>query len=414
MSQSEPSVTIESGHSSDHQGGRRRVMALTLAAFCIGTSEFILVGILPMLAHEFSIGIPAVGMLVTGYALSVTLGSPVLALLMGRFDRKHSLIFLMTLFALGNLLCALSRGFAALLVARIFTALCHGAFFGIGSIVAADLGPREQRAQSVALMFTGLALANIVGVPMGTAVGHRLGWRITFAIIAILALMAAVLIWWMIPVHPSRPKPLRDELSVVLRLPVVLTLLLSTLCSVSLFSVLTYLVPILEHTTHLARDPVTGALLCFGGGVTAGNLIGSRFTDHQQKFLLLGGLVTTALVLFAMPSALTIPVSAMAVLFVWGMMHFASGTPLQPRIIKQAHGTNFAATLNQSAFNLGNAIGASVGGVLLTRGLAYDKLPTFAGSVMLFTATVACCTLWFERPRQLVKIGTAHVMKGVF
>ena len=375
---------------------RKRLLALTLAAFCIGTSEFIIVGMLPILARDLSVSIPRAGMLVTGYALSVTFGSPLVVLLLGRLDRKRSLLVLLMLFAAGNLLCAISHSFSMLLAARVFTALCHGAFFGIGSVVAANLGPSEERAQDVALMFTGLALANILGVPAGMAVGLHFGWRISFWSLVPLALLTVFLVARLIPSQPSRPKPLQSELHAVLRLPVLLTLLLSTLSSVSLFTVLTYIAPMLENSTHLSAVAVTWALVCFGVGITAGNLIGSRFHDRRQMLLLLGGLTVLALVLFAMPFALPFPVPAVAAVALWGLVHFAAGTPLQPRVVAKAWGANLAATLNQSAFNLGNALGASLGGFLLLRGMAYRMLPTVAGAVATITLAVACIAAWLD------------------
>ncbi|MGI4828618.1 MAG: MFS transporter [Janthinobacterium lividum] len=384
---------------------RKPLLALTAAAFGIGTSEFIIVGLLPTLARDFAISIPLAGTLVTAYALSVTFGSPFVALALGRVDRKRSLLFLMGLFALGNTCCALAPGFHLLLAARILTALCHGAFFGIGSVVAVDLVPREERAQAIALMFTGLTLANILGVPAGTALGLHFGWRATFWALVPIGILAIVALWRLLPYQPSQPTLLRQELRAVLRPPVLLVLLLSTLSSVSLFCVLTYIAPMLEAITHLAPGTVTWVLVLFGAGITVGNLLGGRLSDWRQMTAILGGYGALALVLFAMPFTLRHAVPAMIAVFFWGLVHFAAGAPLQPRVVEKANGANLAATLNQSAFNLGNALGASLGGLLLTRGVGYGTLPTVAGAVAAVTVLVGCLTLFVEqRERRLTNL----------
>ncbi len=376
---------------------RTPLLALTAAAFGIGTSEFIIVGLLPTLAHDFRIGIPLAGTLVTAYALSVTFGSPLVALALGKLDRKRSLLLLMSMFAVGNTLCALAPGFHLLLAARILTALCHGAFFGIGSVVAVNLVPKEECAQAIALMFTGLTLANILGVPAGTALGLRFGWRIAFWTLVPIGLIAILLLGRLLPAQPGEPTPLRHELRAVLRLPVLLVLLLSTLSSVSLFCVLTYIAPMLEQITHMSPNAVTWVLVLFGVGITIGNLLGGRLSDWRQMTAILGGYGLLALVLFSMPFTLAHTAPAIAAVFVWGLVHFAAGAPLQPRIVEKAHGAHLAATLNQSAFNLGNALGASLGGLLLARGASYRTLPSVAGAIAIVTLLVGAFTSIAER-----------------
>ncbi len=379
---------------------RKSLLALTVAAFGIGTSEFIIVGLLPTLAHGFAISIPLAGTLVTAYALSVTFGSPVMALLVARVDRKTSLLWMMGLFTAGNSLCALAPSFGLLLAARILTALCHGTFFGIGSIVATRLVPRGERARAIAMMFTGLTLANILGVPAGTALGLRLGWRAAFWALVPIGGLVLILLWRLVPHQPSESVPLRHELRAVLRRPVLLVFGISTLSSVSLFCVLTYLAPMLEQVTHLSPNAVTWALVLFGGGITVGNLLGGRLSDWRQMTTMLGGYGTLVVVLFAMPFALHRALPAMVAVFIWGLVHFAAGAPLQPRIVEKADGANLAATLNQSAFNLGNALGASVGGLLLMRGVRYADLPFAAALVALATMLLGLYALQVERRNQ--------------
>lgn len=246
-------------------------------------------------------------------------------------------------------------------------------------------------------MFTGLTLANILGVPAGTALGLRLGWRASFWALVPIGLVSIGLLWKLIPHQPSEPVPLRHELRAVLRLPVMLVLGLSTLSSVSLFCVLTYLAPTLEQVTHLTPDHVTWVLVLFGAGITVGNLMGGRLSDWRPMATILGGFGLLTLALLALPFALGSVLPAMVMVFVWGMVHFAAGAPLQPRIVEKALGANLAATLNQSAFNLGNALGASLGGLLLAYGVKYVHLPFAAAAVAGTTVVLGSLTLMVER-----------------
>jgi DHA1 family inner membrane transport protein len=360
---------------------RRSLLALTVSAFGIGTTEFVIVGLLPQLAHSFSVSIPKAGLLVSAYALSVTIGSPLVALALGRMDRKHTLLILLSMFLAGNALCALAPTFGLLLAARIFTALCHGSFFGIGAVLASHVVPKAERAQAIALMFSGLTLANILGVPAGTALGHAFGWRFAFWAIVPIAALALVCVARYVPTQMPEPSHLHQELRTVLRLPVQLTLALSTLSSVSMFCVLTYIAPMLMRVTHLSPNAVTWSLVVFGVGITVGNLLGGRLSDWNQMAAILGGICLLIVVFVAMPFSLSLAATAIPMVLIWGMVHFAAGAPLQARVVDKAHGANLASTLNQSAFNLGNAIGASLGGLALTWGMGYRYLPFVSAAV---------------------------------
>ena len=280
---------------------RKPLLALAVSAFGIGTSEFIIMGLLPDLAHSFQVSIPKTGILVSGYALSVTLGSPLVALALSHMDRKRALLILMGMFLVGNALCALAPTFLLLLCARILTALCHGAFFGIGSIVASHLVPRSERAQAIALMFSGLTLANVLGVPAGTALGQAFGWRFAFWALVPIGLIAGLGLLRMVPSQPAEKMHLKHEFHAVLRPQVQLVLALSTLSSVSLFCVFTYIAPILEQVTHLSPGAVTRVLVVFGVGITLGNLLGGRLADWKQMPVIIGGIVLLIVVFLAMP-----------------------------------------------------------------------------------------------------------------
>jgi DHA1 family inner membrane transport protein len=377
---------------------RKPLLALAVSAFGIGTSEFIIMGLLPDLAHSFQVSIPKTGILVSGYALSVTLGSPLVALALSHMDRKRALLILMGMFVAGNALCALAPTFLLLLFARILTALCHGAFFGIGSIVAFHLVPRSERAQAITLMFSGLTLANVLGVPAGTALGQAFGWRFAFWALVPIGLVAGLGLFRMVPHQPAEKLHLKHEFRAALRPQVQLVLALSTLSSISLFCVFTYVAPILEQVTRLSPAAVTRVLVVFGVGITVGNLLGGRLSDWKQMPVLLVGFVLLILIFLAMPFVELTVVPAVVMIFVWGCVHFATGSPLQARIVDQAKGApNLASTLNQGAFNLGNAIGASLGGIMLTEGIGYRYLSWGSAAVASVALLVALIALRVEQ-----------------
>ncbi len=380
------------------EGMRKSLLALAVAAFGIGTSEFIIMGLLPDLASSFSISIPKAGVLVTAYALSVTFGSPLVALLLARTERKRALMILMGIFVTGNLLCALAPTYELLLCARVLTALCHGAFFGIGSIVATNLVPLNQRTQAVTLMFSGLMIANVLGVPAGTALGQAFGWRAAFLALIPVGLIALAALYRMVPEQPSEAVELRSEFRAVIRPQVQLVLSLSTISSVALFCVFTYIAPMLESITHLSPHSVTWVLVLFGASITIGNFLGGRLGDWKPMPLVLSGLALLIGIHLVMPLAFPHVVPAVALGFVWGLVHFCAIAPLQARIVEQAKGApNLASTLNQGAFNLGNALGASLGGLVLTAGYGYLKLPVASAVVMAVCLLVAVVTVLVER-----------------
>jgi MFS transporter, DHA1 family, inner membrane transport protein len=380
---------------------RKPLLALAVSAFGIGTSEFIIMGLLPDLARSFHVSIPKTGILVSGYALSVTLGSPLVALALSRMDRKRALLILMGMFLVGNALCALAPTFLLLLFARILTALCHGAFFGIGSIVASHLVPRSERAQAIAIMFSGLTLANVLGVPAGTALGQAFGWRFAFWAIVPICLIANIGLLRLVPHQPAEKIHLKHEFHAVVRPQVQLVLAMSTLSSVSLFCVFTYIAPILEQVTHLSPAAVTRVLVVFGVGITLGNLTGGRLADWKQMPVLICGIMLLILIFLAMPLVETKAVPAVLMVFVWGCIHFAAGAPLQARIVDQAKGApNLASTLNQGAFNLGNALGASLGGIMLTEGIGYRYLSLGSAAVASIALLVALIALRVERSQR--------------
>ena len=380
---------------------RKPLLALAVAAFGIGTTEFIIMGLLPNLAQDFNVSIPKAGTLVSAYALSVTIGSPLLVLALAKVDRKRALILLMALFILGNAACALAPTFGLLLSARILTALMHGSFFGIGSIVAANVVPREQRARAVAIVFSGLTLANVLGVPAGTALGQAFGWRAAFWAIVPIGVMAAVGVWRLVPHQHAEPIDVRDEFRSVARKEVLLVLSTSVLSSTAMFCVLTYITPILELVTHVSPHGVTGVLVVFGVAITVGNLMGGIMADRHGITAVVFGFVILMLLFLLFPWAEQHAGTCIAAIAIWGALHFAVGAPLQTRVVDQAKGAqNLASTLNQGAFNLGNALGATLGAGVLTRGYGYSDLAYASAAVAGVAACMAFLSQWVERRQQ--------------
>jgi DHA1 family inner membrane transport protein len=380
---------------------RKPLLALAVAAFGIGTTEFIIMGLLPDLAKDFSVSIPKAGTLVSAYALAVTIGSPLLVLLLAKVDRKRALMLLMGLFVLGNAACAMAPTFGLLLSARILTALMHGSFFGIGSIVAANVVPHEQRARAVAIMFSGLTLANVLGVPAGTALGQAFGWRMAFWAIVPIGVIAAIGVWRLVPHQHAEPVHVMSELRSVARKEVLLVLSTSVLSSTAMFCVLTYITPILEVVTHISPHGVTGVLVVFGVAITVGNLMGGIMADrHGITAVAVGFVLLTGLFLL-FPLAEQHAGSFIAVIAIWGALHFAVGAPLQTRVVDQAQGAqNLASTLNQGAFNLGNALGATLGAGVLTRGYGYSDLAYASSAVAAIAACAAFLSQRWERRQQ--------------
>jgi DHA1 family inner membrane transport protein len=373
------------------------LLALAIASFCIGTTEFVIMGLLPDVARDLGVTIPQAGLLVTGYALGVVIGAPIVAVAVIRVPRKTALLGMVCVFIAGNLLCGLAPTYAVLMFARIVTAFCHGAFFGIGSVVAADLVAPNRRASGIALMFGGLTLANVLGVPFGTALGNALGWRSTFLAIVAIGIVAAVAIAALLPSNiPMKAANLKSEVRVLGNRHVLLAMLISVLASASLFVVFTYITPLLETVTGLKPSAVTFALLVFGVGLTVGNLAGGRLADWRLMPSLLGIFVALFFANVAFVFTSHSVVGAFITLFVWGCLGFAVVPLLQLRIVNEAASApNLAATLNQGAFNLGNASGAWIGGSALVAGVGYDALPWLgAGGVLLaFVGTVVSARL---------------------
>ncbi|MGV2291031.1 MFS transporter [Trinickia sp. YCB016] len=359
------------------------LLALAMSAFAIGTTEFVIMGILPDVARDLGVTIPSAGLLVSGYALGVTVGAPLLAVVTSKLPRKFTLQMLMAIFVIGNVLCAISPNYTVLMVARVVTSFAHGSFFGIGAVVAASLVPQEKRASAIAMMFTGLTLANVLGVPFGTFIGQEFGWRMTFWVVAAIGVVSLASVAALVPNHhDSGPVGLGHEVRVLKEPQVWLALAMTVLGFGGVFIVFTYITPILEQLGGFSPRSVTLILVLFGAGLTIGNTLGGKLADRALMPSLMGILAALAVVMVIFARTSHSPVLSAVTVFVWGIAAFATVPPLQMRVVEKAkHAPNLASTLNIGAFNFGNAAGAWLGGLVLTHGHGLDKLPLVAAAV---------------------------------
>ena len=347
------------------------VYALTAGAFGIGTTEFVIMGLLLQVAADLQVGIAAAGLLISGYALGVFVGAPVLTALTHRMPRKAVLVALMIVFTLGNLACALAPNYALLMAARVITSLAHGTFFGVGAVVATNLVAADRKASAISVMFTGLTVATLLGVPAGAWLGHELGWRATFWAVTAIGVIATIVIATLVPSdkNAEAPASFRDELKIVARPQVLLGLAMTVLGFAGVFAVFTYIQPILTRVTGFSDAAVSPVLLVFGVGMILGNLLGGRLADKRLVPALFATLIALAVVLGLMTFALHNKIAAVAFVGLLGIAAFATVPPLQLWVLQKAEGgQSLASSLNIGAFNLGNAFGAWLGGAVIERG----------------------------------------------
>ncbi|MFD9908153.1 MFS transporter [Streptomyces sp. NPDC059063] len=358
------------------------LLALAVGAFGIGTTEFVMMGLLPNVADDLHISIPIAGHLVSAYALGVVIGAPLLAAVTARLPRRRVLIGLMVLFVVGNALSAAASDYHLLLAARFLSGLPHGAFFGVGAVVATGLVAPERKARSVSLMFLGLTVANVVGVPVATLMGQQLGWRATFLAVSAIGLAAIAALALLVPADHGEGAAvgLRGELRALGSLPVWLALGTTVAGFGALFAAYSYVTPMLTDSAGFAEASVTLLLALFGVGATAGNLLGGRLADHALRGTLFGGLASLALVLALFPLFMRAEWSAAVGVTLLGTAAFVTGSPLQLMVMeKAAAAPSLASSANQAAFNLANAGGAWIGGLALAAGFGVTS-PAVAGA----------------------------------
>ncbi|QNG37933.1 MFS transporter [Geodermatophilaceae bacterium NBWT11] len=369
----------------------RALLALAIGAFGIGTTEFVVMGMLPEIADGLGVSVSAVGLLISAYAVGVVIGAPTLTALGVRFTPKQTLIGLMVVFVVGNVLSALAPSYGLLVVARVLTALAHGSFFGVGAVAARRLVPRDKATQAISLMMVGLTLANVIGVPLGTFVAQQTSWRLVLAGCAVIGLVTiAGLVAWM-PAVSGEKTDLRSELRAFRRRQVWMVLGLTMIGFAALFSVYSYVSPILTELGGLTEGWVTPVLALFGVGTTIGTLAGGKLGDrYGLRFVAIGLLVSAALLVGFALTART-AASAVVLLVLFGTVAFAAGPVVQNKVIEAARvrGGSLVSAANQGAFNVANALGAALGAAVLSAGYGYTA-PIWVGAALALAGTVVC------------------------
>lgn len=379
------------------KGGTLSLLALAISAFGIGTTEFVPVGLLSTIADDLNISITLAGLLISGYAMGVAFGAPILTALTNKMSRKTLLMALMVIFIIGNSIAAVSTSFGLLLAARIITAFSHGVFFSIGSTIAADLVPEHKRASAIAFMFTGLTVATVTGVPLGTFIGQMFGWRATFWGVALLGVVGIIASAILIPknIKDAPPSKISDQIKILGNGPLLLAFAITALGYGGTFVAFTYLTPILQDITGFSPKVVSVILLVYGIAVAIGNSIGGKAADKNPLKALLWMFIVQAIILVVLSFTAPFKILGLITIFLLGMFAFMNVSGLQVLVVKLAEryvpaAVNVASALNIAAFNLGIAIGAFVGGIIVdTIGLIHTP---WIGGVMVFGAVIL--TVW--------------------
>ncbi len=381
------------------------LFALFLSTFAIGTTEFIIAGLLPQVSGDLGVSIPTGGFLVTAYAIGVAIGGPVLSLSMAKLPGRMAILLLLVAFTIGQVACAVAPTYELMLAARVLVAATHGAIFGVGAILATHLVSAERAGRAVSYLLAGVTVANVLGVPAGAAIGTAFGWRAAFWSVGLLGLVAIAAVLLLVPKTETvqqKPVSLLSQLHVLGRPVVFLTFLVLIFGMIGQFALLTYIVPVLHEVSGIDLSTIPWLLLCFGVGSTVGVLVGGRLSDWKTLPSLIGILVaqaaTYALISLAMGNGI-----AMSILMVvWGAVGFAFGAPAQARILTAASDApNLASTLIPSAYNVGIALGAVVGSLLLGAGSSYTALPLIGGAASLIAVGIAVLSGAGRRQRNL-------------
>lgn len=367
------------------------LLALFLAAFAFGTAEFVIAGVLPDVALGLGVSIPVAGFLISGYAIGIALGGPLLTLLTRTLNRKRLVLLLGAGFTLGQALCAIAPSFETLMLARIFVSVLHGSYFGIAFILATGLVPPERRGFAMALILAGLTVSNILGVPGGTAIGNALGWRATFWAVGALGLVATLIVAAALPANAGAAIAgggFRREFSALRRQQVASGLFVAVLVMIGQYSLFTYIAPLLTEITGLDTGAIPIILLLYGVGSTIGVFIGGRLADWRLLPSLIAILSVQTLLFAGLYFVSPHPVLMSIGVVLWGGANFAFGSPLQSRmLIWAADAPNLTSSLIPAGFNVGIAIGALLGAALLDAGFGYRALP------LIGTVALACAAI---------------------
>lgn len=382
------------------------IYALALAAFAVGSAEFVISGILPPLAEDLAVSIPIAGLLVSAYAIGVAIGGPALTIFTSRFSQRNVLIVLMIVFSIAQVLCAIAPDYGLLLAARLLSACAHGVFFGAGNVVVVALVPPERRGAAFSLFISGITVANLLGLPGGAAIGLHFGWRVPFLAVAALGAIAAIVLFLKLPdtrVAGERHATFREQVRELRHQEVWLSYLTITLVMIGALAFGTFQVPIMLNVTRLNPDIVPIYLLIGGLGSVLGIYLGGRGTDWKPMPTLLTVLLLQSLLYFTMLFAMHDKVWMTVNLLATSILGFAFSTPLQARVLTAAQSApNLASSLISTAFNIGIAGGAFIGAMLLSSGVSYADIPAVGVVTSLLAAGTASLSWWLERRRSVV------------
>ncbi len=369
---------------------KKSLLPLTLGGLGIGTTEFVMMGLLPDIARDFQITIPEAGHLISAYALGVVIGAPVLVAISSNFAPKKILLALMIVFTVFNAFSAFAPGNYTLLIARLLSGLPHGAFFGVGSVVASRLAEKGKQAQAISIMFAGLTVANLLTVPIGTYIGHHLSWRYTFGLIAVIGLITVVFIQWWLPALPvNRTGNIKSEMEFFKKREAWLILLITAIGTGGLFAWISYIAPLMTEVSGFSDSSIPYILVLAGLGMVVGNFVGGKLADRvppvKACLILMLCMASSLLVIFFVSEN---KVLSLIMTFIAGSLSLAIGSPIQILMINTAKGAEMlGAAATQAAFNIGNALGAFLGGLPIAMGFGYTS-PEIVGALMAFAGAL--------------------------
>ena len=386
----------------------KKLFSLALGGLAIGTTEFIIMGLMQDVATSLQITIPKAGYLISAYAIGVIVGAPLLVAASVKYNPKKVLMALMVLFTVFNGLSAAAPGFYSLLVARFFSGLPHGAFFGIGAVVASRMATEGKQAQAISMMFAGLTVANLVMVPLVTYLGHQLGWRYAFIVVALIGLLTILFIkMWLPPIRLNTQNSIKDELQFFKTSKAWLIILITAIGFGGLFAWFSYISPLMTHVSGFSTQSVSYIMLIAGAGMVAGNLIGGIMADKMRPeraaAILFIGLVVALIAVFLFSENQT---ASLVLTFICGLLAMAVGSPINILMIRAAEkSAMMGAAFMQAAFNMANSIGAYFGGLPIAMGLGYNY-PAFAGAIMAFIGFLLSITF-------MIRYGNARASKDM-
>lgn len=380
------------------------IYTLFLAAFCVGTTEFVIAGLLPEISRDLGISIPVAGYLITAYAAGVAIGAPIVTLATTRIQRKLNLLLLMAVFIAGHIWCATAQSYESLIVGRLIVALSHGSFFGVASVVAAAIAPEGRRGAAIAWIFAGVTVANILGVPGGTAIGNWLGWRATFWVVGGMAVAVSIAMMLALPRDSNTTGDAASyhaQIKALANQKVLLTYLVFALLLVGVWSFFTFIAPYLSSVTGVHQNQIPFMLLIFGVGATFGTMLGGKLADRFPNGTLALAFPLIALAFLSIAVVGTHPRLLAVSLFAFGAIGFLPGSAMVNRVLSGASkAPDLASTLVASAANAGIAVGAIIGAQALSHGISYPQLPLIGSGFVALSAVIMLLSLKIERQTQ--------------